>query len=54
MTRNDKKLEEDTEEEQRKIKSNGTSIKGAEDSEDGRRYSDSSNKEQEVQNWKPP
>ena len=50
MTRNNKKLEEDTEEEQRKIKSNGTSIKGAEDSEDGRRYSDSSNKEQEVQN----
>ena len=41
---------EDTEEEQRKIKSNGTNIKGAEDSEDGRRYSDISSEEQEVQN----
>lgn len=49
MTRNDKKLEEDTEGEQRKIKSNDTSIKGAEGSEDGRRYSDSSSEEQEVQ-----
>ena len=50
MTMNDKELGEDPEEEQRKIKSNGTSIKGAEDSEDGRRYSDSSNEEQELQN----